>query len=95
LGKGGFGKVVLARRKAPDGHDQLVAIKALRKANIISCCNVSFTITEKEALILASAHPFVTTLYTCFQTKASLNSLNLLHISRESLIPKFTISMKM
>ena len=87
--------MVLARRKAPEGHDQLVAIKALRKANIISCGNVSLTITEKEALILASAHPFVTTLYGCFQTKVSLNCLNLLHVSRESLILKFTISMKM
>jgi novel protein kinase C epsilon type len=87
--------VVLAKMKTSDGYDQHFAIRVMKKSHIISCCNVSSTVTEKEALVLASGHPFITTLYSCFQTKVIFNFLNLLHISRESLILKFTISLKM
>jgi serine/threonine protein kinase len=95
LGEGGFGKVLLAKKAALDGSEQLVAIKMLKKAHIINCCNVSSTITEKQSLILASEHPFVTTLYSCFQMKVIFNFLNPLYISREALIVKFIIRMKL
>jgi hypothetical protein len=62
LGERGFGKVVLAKMKASDGSDQRFAIKVMKKSHIISCCNVSSTVTEKEALVLASGCPFIMTL---------------------------------
>ena len=95
LGEGGFGKVLLAKKKRSDGCDQHFAIKALKKANIMSLGSVKYVVTEKEALVLASGHPFVTTMYSCFQTRVIFNLLSLLHISRESLILEFTISLKM
>jgi novel protein kinase C epsilon type len=95
LGEGGFGKVILVKKKVSDGSDQHFALKVMKKAHIVSCCRVTHTVAEKEALVLASGHPFITTLYSCFQTKVIFNFLNLLHISRESLILKFTISMEM
>ena len=87
--------MVLVKKKASDGTDQRLAVKVLKKSHIISCCSVTYTVTEKQALVLACGHPFITTLYSCFQTKVIFNFLNLLHISRESLILKFTISLKM
>jgi serine/threonine protein kinase len=95
LGEGKFGKVILVKKKASNEYDQRFAMKALKKSHIINCCSVTYTVTEEEALVLASGHPFITTLYSCFQTKVISNFLNLLHISRESLIVKFTISMEM
>jgi len=82
LGEGGFGKVILAKKRDVDGPHQHFAIKVLKKANIIDECNVSSTVTEKQCLILASQHPFVTTLYSCFQTKVIFNFLNLHYISK-------------
>jgi len=73
--------VVLVKKKASDGTDQRLAVKVLKKSHIISCCSVTYTVTEKKALVLASGHPFITTLYSCFQTKVIFNFLNLLHIS--------------
>ena len=83
--------MILARKRATD---QCFAVKILKKRHIISCCSVSYTIIEKEALVLTSGHAFITTLYSCFQTKVIFNFLKLLHIYRESLILKFTISLK-
>jgi novel protein kinase C epsilon type len=95
LGEGGFGKVILVKKKASGAADYCFAVKVMKKSHIISCCSVTYTISEKEALVLASGHPFLTTLYSCFQTKVIFSFLNLLHISRGSLILKFTISLKM
>jgi hypothetical protein len=67
--------------KASDGSDQPFAIKDMKKSHITSCCNVSSNITEKEALALASGHPFIMTLYSCFQKEAIFSFLNLLYIS--------------
>ena len=87
--------MLLVKKKVSHGTDRHFAMKVLKKSHIISCCSVSYTVAEKAALILACGHPFITTLYSCFQTKVIFNFLNLLHISRESLILKFTISLKM
>jgi len=66
LGEGGFGKVILVKKKSSDGTDERFAMKILKKSCIISCCSVTYTVTEKAALVLASGHPFITTLYSCF-----------------------------
>jgi len=87
--------VILVKMKASNGSDQTFAVKIMKKSHNISCCSVTYTISEKEALILASSHPFITSLYSCFQRKETFNFLNMLHISRESLIRKFITSLKM
>ena len=95
LGQGGFGKVILVKRKTADECDRHFAVKVVKKSHITNCRSVAYAIIEKEAMVLASGHPFITTLYSCFQTKVICNFLNLLIISRESLILNFTISIKM
>jgi hypothetical protein len=74
--------VILVKKKTRDGSDQRFVIKVLKKSHIISCYSATYTVTEKEALILAYEHPFTMTLYLCFQTKLIFNFLNLFHISR-------------
>jgi novel protein kinase C epsilon type len=73
LCKGAFGTVVLAKRKLPGEREQLCAIKALKKKHFTRFKSISLTITEKAALILASGHPFITSLYSCFENKIYLN----------------------
>jgi len=68
LGEDAFGTVVLAKGKLPGGPEQLYDIKALKKRSITSS-NICEIMAEKEALILTSGHPFITTLYSCFQNK--------------------------
>jgi hypothetical protein len=75
--------VILVKRKVSDGCDEHFAIKVLKKSQVISRRTLTYTVTEKEALVLASGHPFITTLYSCFQTKVIFNFLNLLKISKE------------
>jgi hypothetical protein len=84
---------VLAKKESPDGSSQLYVFKILKKTEVIDDCNVSFITTEKDAVILACGHPFITTLYSCVQTKVIFNVLNLLRMSEESVL-KFTISIK-
>ena len=68
LGKGNFGKVMLAETKT---SKQLYAIKVLKKEFIIENDEVESTKSERDVFIIANRarHPFLLNLHACFQTE--------------------------
>ncbi|XP_041458609.1 protein kinase C delta type-like isoform X2 [Lytechinus variegatus] len=69
LGKGSFGKVMLAQQK---GTNKYFAIKALKKEVVLEDDDIECTMVERHVLGLAWAHPFLTHLYCTFQSKEHL-----------------------
>ncbi|XP_078127980.1 serine/threonine-protein kinase N2 isoform X2 [Sander vitreus] len=67
LGRGHFGKVLLAEYKK---SGKLYAIKALKKGDIVTRDEVDSLMCEKRIfeVINTSQHPFLVNLYGCFQT---------------------------
>lgn len=68
LGRGNFGKVMLAETKSTK---KLYAIKVLKKEFIIENDEVESTRSEKRVFLLANKerHPFLLNLHACFQTE--------------------------
>lgn len=68
LGKGNFGKVMLAETKR---SRRLYAIKVLKKEFIIENDEVESIRSEKRVFLIANRerHPFLTNLHACFQTE--------------------------
>ncbi|KAL2259437.1 hypothetical protein VTK26DRAFT_6890 [Humicola hyalothermophila] len=68
LGKGNFGKVMLAETKRTR---KLYAIKVLKKEFIIENDEVESIKSEKRVFLIANRerHPFLTNLHACFQTE--------------------------
>ncbi|CAK1357913.1 Serine/threonine kinase [Cercospora beticola] len=71
LGKGNFGKVMLAETKTTK---QLYAIKVLKKEFIIENDEVESTRSEKRVFLIANKerHPFLLNLHACFQTETRI-----------------------
>ncbi|KAI7124100.1 Protein kinase, partial [Hortaea werneckii] len=71
LGKGNFGKVMLAETKS---SKQLYAIKVLKKEFIIENDEVESTRSEKRVFLVANKerHPFLLNLHACFQTETRI-----------------------
>jgi len=71
LGKGNFGKVMLAETKATK---KLYAIKVLKKEFIIENDEVESTRSEKRVFLIANKerHPFLLNLHACFQTETRI-----------------------
>lgn len=67
LGRGHFGKVLLAEYKK---SGKLYAIKALKKGDIVTRDEVDSLVCEKRIfeVINSSRHPFLVNLHGCFQT---------------------------
>nr|XP_055100587.1 serine/threonine-protein kinase N2-like [Symphalangus syndactylus] len=68
LGRGQFGKVLLAEYKHTN---EMFAIKALKKGDIVARHEVDILMCEKRIFETVSSvrHPFLTNLFACFQTK--------------------------
>ncbi|KAJ3300997.1 Serine/threonine kinase, partial [Gonapodya sp. JEL0774] len=94
LGKGNFGKVMLAEEKATGN---MYAIKVLKKEFIIENDEVESIRSEKRVFLTANTarHPFLVNLHSCFQTETRVYFVEefirggdlMYHIQRQSFTP--------
>ncbi|KAG1714342.1 putative protein kinase C delta type [Nymphon striatum] len=70
LGKGSFGKVLLAELKG--GQEDYFAIKCLKKDVVLEDDDVECTMVERKVLSLGSNHPYICKLFCTFQTPSHL-----------------------
>lgn len=74
IGKGAFGKVMLVRKKVPDGTgnpNAIYAMKVLKKASVFAKNQVEHTKSERR-ILRDIDHPFVVRLRYAFQTEDKL-----------------------
>ncbi|XP_014294170.1 uncharacterized protein Pkcdelta isoform X1 [Halyomorpha halys] len=69
LGKGSFGKVLLAELK---GSNCYYAVKALKKDVVLEDDDVECTMIERKVLTLGTGHPYFCHLFCTFQTESHL-----------------------
>ena len=67
LGKGAFGRVLLAKKRSTGVHSSNKEVLALKFVQ-----NKRVKEVEKEVFLRAVGHPFLVQLHTCFQTNKSL-----------------------
>ena len=69
LGRGSFGKVLLARRYA---DQRLYAVKVLEKRTVVRRNETQHIMAERNVLRNNQHHPFLVSLHSSFQTKEKL-----------------------